>query len=69
MDRTTRTELLDSPRKERRRFLKQIATTGAMAGAAALPEWGRPAEPATLRCRAEVRLADGAPLFLMALNI
>jgi 2-methylcitrate dehydratase len=49
MDRTTRTELLDSPRKERRRFLKQIATTGAMAGAAALPAWAqeKPASPAT----------------------
>ena len=49
MDRTTRTELLDSPRKERRRFLKQIATTGAMAGAAALPAWAqeKSAPPAT----------------------
>jgi 2-methylcitrate dehydratase len=37
MDRTTRTELLDPQREERRRFLKQIAAMGAMAGAAALP--------------------------------
>jgi 2-methylcitrate dehydratase len=37
MDRTTSTELLDPQREGRRRFLKQIAATGAMAGAAALP--------------------------------
>src|SRR6202521_5448890 len=46
---TTRTELLDSPRKERRRFLKQIAATGAVAGAATLPAWAqeKSASPAT----------------------
>jgi 2-methylcitrate dehydratase len=37
MPRTTRTELPDPPREERRMFLKQIAATGAVAGAAALP--------------------------------
>jgi 2-methylcitrate dehydratase len=41
MDRTPRTEPLDSPRKERRRFLKQIVTTGAVASAAALPAWAQ----------------------------
>src|SRR5437879_3068118 len=41
MDRATRTELIDSPRKDRRRFLKQLATTGAVAGAAALPAWAQ----------------------------
>jgi 2-methylcitrate dehydratase len=37
MDRTTPTELLDLPHRERRRFLKQIATTGALAGTLAFP--------------------------------
>jgi 2-methylcitrate dehydratase len=45
MDRTTRTEPLDSPREERRRFLKQIATTCAVAGAAALPAWAQERSP------------------------
>src|SRR5262245_17414241 len=37
MERTTRTERLSPPRAARRRFLKQIAATGVVAGAAALP--------------------------------
>ena len=37
MDRTKRAELFDSLREGRRRFLKQLATTGIAAGAAALP--------------------------------
>jgi 2-methylcitrate dehydratase len=45
MDRTTRTDPLDEPRHDlprqgRRRFLRQVATTGAMASAAALPALG-----------------------------
>jgi 2-methylcitrate dehydratase len=35
------TERIDTPSAERRRFLKQIATTGAVAGAAALPAWAQ----------------------------
>jgi hypothetical protein len=43
------TERIDTPSAERRRFLKQIATTGAVAGAAALPAWAqeKSAAPAT----------------------
>jgi 2-methylcitrate dehydratase len=37
MDRTTRTELLTPSRQARRSFLKQMAATGAAAGAATLP--------------------------------
>jgi 2-methylcitrate dehydratase len=37
MDRAIRTKLPRSPRQNRRRFLKQIAATGAAVGAAALP--------------------------------
>jgi 2-methylcitrate dehydratase len=37
MDHTTHTGPLASPREARRRFLKQMAATGAVAGAAALP--------------------------------
>jgi len=48
MDRTTRTELTDSPQAERRRFLKQMATTGAVAGAAALPAWAQEKSNATV---------------------
>jgi 2-methylcitrate dehydratase len=41
MDRTALTEPPDSARRERRRFLKQIAATGAAAGAMALPAWAQ----------------------------
>jgi 2-methylcitrate dehydratase len=41
MDRTTRTEPLALPSEERRWFLKQIAISGAVAGAAALPAWAQ----------------------------
>jgi 2-methylcitrate dehydratase len=41
MERPPPTERLDTPRAQRRRFLKQIATTGAVAGAAALPAWAQ----------------------------
>src|SRR5262245_46862334 len=37
MDRTTRTGLLVSRREDRRRFLKQVAAVGALAGTVALP--------------------------------
>jgi 2-methylcitrate dehydratase len=37
MHRTTRTERLGSAREERRRFLKQLAAAGALAGVAAVP--------------------------------
>jgi 2-methylcitrate dehydratase len=40
MDRTP-TEPLDWPRRERRRFLKQIAATGALAGTMELPAWAQ----------------------------
>src|SRR6516225_4114845 len=52
MDRTAPAELFDLPRQGRRRFLKQIATTGAAAAAgaagAALPAFAqeKPAQPA-----------------------
>ena len=39
MDRTTPSALLDLPHRERRTFLKQMATTGAVAGTMALPAW------------------------------
>jgi 2-methylcitrate dehydratase len=38
---TRPTELPDSPRQGRRRFLKQIATTGVAAGTMALPAWAQ----------------------------
>jgi 2-methylcitrate dehydratase len=48
MERLPPTERLDTSREERRRFLKQIATTGAVASVAALPAWGqdKPIAPA-----------------------
>jgi 2-methylcitrate dehydratase len=46
MDRTTPAELLDLPRRDRRRFLKQIATTGALASTAAIPAWAQERPPA-----------------------
>jgi 2-methylcitrate dehydratase len=54
MDRTKPTEPLDLPQRERRRFLKQmaktgaVATTGAVAGTIAFPAWAqeKPAPPA-----------------------
>jgi 2-methylcitrate dehydratase PrpD len=49
MDRTTASGLSDPPRRERRRFLKQIATTGAAAGTMVLPGWAqeKPVSPVT----------------------
>ena len=49
MDRTTRTERADLPLEGRRKFLKQVAITGAMTGAAALPAWAeeKSASPVT----------------------
>jgi 2-methylcitrate dehydratase len=41
MNRTTPTELLDLPQRERRRFLRQMATTGALAGTMGLPAWAQ----------------------------
>ena len=48
MDRTTPTEPPDLPRRERRRFLKQIATTGVLAGTVVFPAWAQeePGSPA-----------------------
>ena len=45
----TPADLPDSPRQQRRRFLKQLATTGAAAGTMGLPAWGqdKPASPAS----------------------
>jgi 2-methylcitrate dehydratase len=39
LDDTESLQPLDPPREARRRFLKQIATTGVIAGARALPSW------------------------------
>ena len=41
MDDTGSSQPLDPPREARRRFLKQIATTGVIAGAGALPAWAQ----------------------------
>jgi 2-methylcitrate dehydratase len=44
----TPADLTDSPRQQRRRFLKQLATTGAAAGTLGLPAWAqdKPVAPA-----------------------
>jgi MmgE/PrpD N-terminal domain len=41
MGHTESVQPLDPPREARRRFLKQIATTGVIAGAGALPAWAQ----------------------------
>jgi 2-methylcitrate dehydratase len=60
MDRATRNELLDSLREGRRRFLKQLATTGAVAGAAALPGW--PQDTRAQETRAQEKSASPAAI-------
>ena len=49
MDRMTSTERPDLPRKERRAFLKQMAGTGALVGAAAMPAWAQQNSPPATR--------------------
>jgi hypothetical protein len=49
MDRTTSTGRPDLLRKERRVFLKQMAGTGALVGAAAMPAWAQENSPPATR--------------------
>ena len=59
MDRTTRTEPLDLPQRGRRRFLKQMATTGVMAATGAVA--GTLALPACAQDKAASPAMPGAP--------
>jgi MmgE/PrpD N-terminal domain len=49
MGRLTSTERPDLPRKERRLFLKQMAGTGALVSAAAIPAWAQENSPPPTR--------------------
>jgi 2-methylcitrate dehydratase len=60
MDRTAPAELFDLPRQGRRKFLKQIATTGAAAAAAAAGAAGA-ALPAFAQEKPQQPAAQGAP--------
>jgi 2-methylcitrate dehydratase len=68
LDNTESSQPLDPSREARRRFLKQIATTGVVAGAGAFPTWAQekpqsssPASPAPASPPPPVRAAAGGP--------